>query len=572
MIQDARIVLHVDGEVVASGSMRTGIVRETTLEPGPHRLDATLDAGLLKRRKSWTFDVPDAPRDDAAQLDVVASYSRIWGTFDKALQVQLRRASDAEPAPPPASEPSVAEDAPVRATWVLIAALILCFAIEHVAAISPGSGTSPSIATLTGLGGLDVAGTRSGQWFRLLACTFLHADVVHLACNCIAIVLAGLLIERRLGWRWLSALYLIGGIGGSLVSLASNDGHTISVGASGAAMALFGGGLFLAQTLPRALRAPQQLQLLRVLLPSLLPVFTHRGTRVDFGAHLGGTLAGGLLGVLLLAGFRRAARHDEEGVARFRRSPLALCALLPFLFAIPASAYGVATIAYPAAAELERNRAALLPDQELPENAPSAEQREAWQARYPDDPRVLLWQAQAAEELGDWDSFDATLGRARATLPRFGALFTEESMLAFGKAFDEMEQSATLTRRLLPNRDLPTGEGAQPSEAWQVHLDAWLVRYPDDPRVRVRAGWRALEQKRYDEASAHALHGLEALPQFQERLIAYDEQRGGLRMVHVMALLEQKRDREAAPWLAALCAGEDGAPARDFVHAAQLCR
>jgi len=83
----------------------------------------------------------------------------------------------------------------------------------------------------------------------ILSALFLHADLVHLMFNMALLAIFGLPLERRLGfWRTL-AIFLFGGLVGSLSEIAANP-HTLAelVGASGAIAALIGATL----VLPRA--------------------------------------------------------------------------------------------------------------------------------------------------------------------------------------------------------------------------------------------------------------------------------------------------------------------------------
>ena len=570
MAADAPVVFAVDGESVATGSMLTGVWGEVDLEPGAHRLQGTIGSGRFSRKKEWTFEVPaSAPADDALarRLDVRVHYSRMWGTFGKQLELCERDASDPSTSDEP--EEAIAEDAPVRATWAIVAALVACFVLEQVAAISPGAQLAPSIETLMGFGGLDVPGTTGGQWFRLLACTFLHADVLHLLCNVIAIVMAGFLVERRLGWRWLTALYFVGGLGGSLMSLALNDGHTVSVGASGAAMALFGGGLFVAQTLPRAYRGTQQFALARVLIPSLVPAFASKGGgHVDFGAHLGGTLAGLVLGAVLLLSYRRAERH-HEGIGRFRRSALALVVLAPFVVALPATAYGVQHASYPAAREEAARHAALLPDSELEDGVPSAAKTASWVQRYPEDPRGLLYAAHHANEAKNPEETIRYAEHASRNLPRFAALFPAETVASFQAYADDLIAQARVARRLVPDAELIVAPEDQ-ARAWTEHEADWLQRYPDDPRVLLHAAQGALDAGRYADLDSIAAHAIDTLPAV-ETMLDTPDLLWRFEMLRAFALREQKRSVDADVLFARLCSGARGPLAAERATEAKVC-
>lgn len=75
------------------------------------------------------------------------------------------------------------------------------------------------------------------QWYRLFTSMFLHGNEAHLLFNGIALYVIGSVVERLYGrWRLL-LIYLLGGLGGSLLSLLFNEG---GIGASGAVFAVWG--------------------------------------------------------------------------------------------------------------------------------------------------------------------------------------------------------------------------------------------------------------------------------------------------------------------------------------------
>ena len=73
---------------------------------------------------------------------------------------------------------------------------------------------------------------------RLLSCTFLHAGVLHLGLNCLALYNIGPDVEAVFGYASFGAIYLLAGLAGSTASLLCSD--TIAVGASGAIFGLLG--------------------------------------------------------------------------------------------------------------------------------------------------------------------------------------------------------------------------------------------------------------------------------------------------------------------------------------------
>ena len=79
---------------------------------------------------------------------------------------------------------------------------------------------------------------RSGEIWRLLTPVFLHYEFMHIAFNMVSLYFFGQMVERIYGGSRYLLIYLLAGIGGSLLSFAFND--TASLGASGAVFGLFG--------------------------------------------------------------------------------------------------------------------------------------------------------------------------------------------------------------------------------------------------------------------------------------------------------------------------------------------
>ena len=79
----------------------------------------------------------------------------------------------------------------------------------------------------------------SGAMCRLLSCTFLHAGVLHLGLNCLALYNIGPDVEAVFGQASFVAIYLLAGLGGSTASFLFSD--LVTVGASGAIFGLLGG-------------------------------------------------------------------------------------------------------------------------------------------------------------------------------------------------------------------------------------------------------------------------------------------------------------------------------------------
>lgn len=136
---------------------------------------------------------------------------------------------------------------------------------------------------------------KAGQWYRLFAANFLHANLLHVYMNGIGLLVLGSLLERLLGpWR-LTLIYLASALGGSVASALSARA-AFSVGASTAIFGLLGAmGVinwrFRAE-LPGGFRQPLRWWIfilgLNGLLPLLLP-------QIDVAAHAGGFATGVLI-------------------------------------------------------------------------------------------------------------------------------------------------------------------------------------------------------------------------------------------------------------------------------------
>lgn len=249
-----------------------------------------------------------------------------------------------------------AQRRPSPQPWVsglLIACLAGIFGLELLFGIGPTRyALAPNVHTLVAFGGIsrDLVAS-SGDWSRLLTAMFLHVDPKHLLFNAYALFIGGSLLEGRIGrWHFL-ALYLLSGIGGALASIALNPANVVSVGASGAISGLFGGVMVLAQHYPPGPeRSGIQMLSLQILIPSILPlIFTSFGAfgHIDFGAHLGGAIAGVLYGGLLLGVWpRRQALPNLVGLAR------GIVALMAVALAaiVPGKVAGIRTTSVPGAA------------------------------------------------------------------------------------------------------------------------------------------------------------------------------------------------------------------------------
>lgn len=136
------------------------------------------------------------------------------------------------------------------------------------------------------------------QYYRLFTCMFLHAGIIHLACNMYSLYFMGNLIEKIYGKIQFLIIYIISGIGCSLLSLAFLDNmFTVSVGASGAIFGLFGAFLFFAIKERNRLSKAVINNIAFVIIINL--VLGASSARIDNYGHIGGLVTGIILSVMV---------------------------------------------------------------------------------------------------------------------------------------------------------------------------------------------------------------------------------------------------------------------------------
>lgn len=171
----------------------------------------------------------------------------------------------------------------------------------------------PSVQALIDMGGLDPLRVKGGQPWRLLTAMWLHAGVVHLVINLIGVFYIGVPLEREFGPVRVGLIYLLSGISGAVLSsLFLLD--SVSVGASGALFGMVGATV--AELLANWTQYSNRISAL-LSLALLIGVNICLGLMpyVDNFAHLGGLIAGFLLGFALLAKRQQQwSQNDNLGI------------------------------------------------------------------------------------------------------------------------------------------------------------------------------------------------------------------------------------------------------------------
>lgn len=125
------------------------------------------------------------------------------------------------------------------------------------------------------------------EYWRLLAYGFLHVNLIHLATNMLCLALWGGHLERRVGSLYFLVIYVSALIFGGVVSNFTHSGPSLAVGASGATSGVLGALLCL--WILGKVNLSANFFVINIGLNIALAFSV---SRIDWGAHLGGFIAG----------------------------------------------------------------------------------------------------------------------------------------------------------------------------------------------------------------------------------------------------------------------------------------
>ena len=190
-----------------------------------------------------------------------------------------------------------------RVNFTIIIINILVFAWVKT------TGSSENLAHMLECGAAFPPLIAAGEYYRLVTCMFLHFGFEHLFNNMLLLFFIGDYLERAVGPLRYGVIYLLGGLGGSLLSFFYNleiGREVVSAGASGAVFAVIGAMVYVVIVHKGKL---EDISLQRLLLMAVLSIyFGIVSGGVDNVAHIGGFAAGFLLGMIVY----RKGRHSRE--------------------------------------------------------------------------------------------------------------------------------------------------------------------------------------------------------------------------------------------------------------------
>lgn len=203
-------------------------------------------------------------------------------------------------------------------TYVIMIICIALFLLTYIV----GEGSLDGL-TLYNFGAVSSGAIKSGEIWRLVTGTFLHAGIIHLFANMYSLYIIGSQLENFVGKKKFIIIYLLSAISGSLMSSVFSD--SLSVGASGAIFGLLGSMLYFGYHYRLYLGTVIKTQIIPIILLNLFLGFSLSG--IDNAAHIGG-LIGGYLATMAVGITGKSSKSDQiNGI-------IVLLIYLAFLFVV----------------------------------------------------------------------------------------------------------------------------------------------------------------------------------------------------------------------------------------------
>ncbi|MFD5446932.1 rhomboid family intramembrane serine protease [Streptomyces sp. NPDC127100] len=140
---------------------------------------------------------------------------------------------------------------------------------------------------------MPTEGVAEGEWYRLVTSMFTHQEFWHIGFNMLGLWWLGGPLEAALGRARYLTLYLASGLAGSALTYLLAAPTTASLGASGAVFGLFGATGALVRRLNADMRPVIALLVINL-------VFTFGWHNIAWQAHIGGLVAGAVIGYAML--------------------------------------------------------------------------------------------------------------------------------------------------------------------------------------------------------------------------------------------------------------------------------
>jgi membrane associated rhomboid family serine protease len=179
---------------------------------------------------------------------------------------------------------------PGLVTRTLIGLNVAVFIVTAASGANVLSGSTGS-STIYNRFALVPAAVAHGEWYRLFTSTFLHYGLIHILFNMYALFLIGPQLEAALGRLRFVVLYVLAGVGGGVLSVATGPPLEQAAGASGAIFGLFGALYVVAR------HSNMQTNGIVITIAANL-VFTFAIPNIDWRGHVGGLITGTVIALI----------------------------------------------------------------------------------------------------------------------------------------------------------------------------------------------------------------------------------------------------------------------------------
>lgn len=191
-------------------------------------------------------------------------------------------------------------------TYTIIAMNVAVYVLTSIWGGSLTTGDLP----LEFLGQVNYHIIYDGWYWQLFTSIFVHADVVHLFGNMFSLFIFGLRAEEMFDAKEYLLIYFASGLAGNLLTLLMGP-KMLSVGASGAIFGVFGAVIIY-------IRRETGQSIIGALLFAFFLLLLNTGYQVNVLAHLGGLVAGLVIGYLLATTRRKTAANYNYTISYAR--------------------------------------------------------------------------------------------------------------------------------------------------------------------------------------------------------------------------------------------------------------
>lgn len=153
---------------------------------------------------------------------------------------------------------------------------------------------------------------QNGEFYRLFTCMFVHADILHILFNMIALYSIGPVVERYYGKSKFLLIYLVSGLLGSIFSGVFMTADSISIGASGAIFGLLGSICYFTYYYRATLQGILRGSIMPVIIINLVIGFL--SSSIDLSAHIGGLIGGILISMAIGIGDKHRKSDQVNGL------------------------------------------------------------------------------------------------------------------------------------------------------------------------------------------------------------------------------------------------------------------